>query len=135
MVFDEAQVNSRTRIPFEKALATELQRAGPDAVIMINTNDHIGAVQDAGIDLKRLVSPLDSQTFDVAKAAPAEHANLVVTFQWPPTNSDRDAGRDPDPVAEAVRAHPEGLSEIEILRHTGQPCARLYRSTSYKGQP
>ncbi len=135
LVFDEAQVNSRTRIPFEKALATELQRAGPDAVIMINTNDHIGAVQDAGIDLKRLVSPLDSQSFDFAKAAPAEHANLVVTFQWPPTNSDRDAGRDPDPVAEAVRAHPEGLSEIEILCHTGQPCARLYRSTSYKGQP
>ncbi len=139
LVFDEAQVNSHTRIPFEKALAAELLRVGPDAVIMINTNDHIGAVQDAGIDFKRLVSPLDSQIFDVAKLAPAEHANLVVTLEYPPTGTDRDTGRDPDPVAVAVRAHPQGLTEIEILCHTDQPCARLYRSDRFgnrtPGQP
>ncbi len=134
LVFEEAQVNSRTRIPFEKALATELLNAGPNAVIMINTNDHIGAIQDAGIDLKRLVSPLDSQSFNAAKAAPAEHANLVVTLEWPPTGTDRDSGRDPDPVAEAVKAHPAGLTELEILCHTGQPCARLYRSDRFKGR-
>ncbi len=133
LVFEEAQVNSRTRIPFEKALATELLNAGPNAVIMIDTNDHMGAIQDAGIDLKRLVSPLDSQSFDAAKAAPAQHASLVVTLAWPPTGTDRDAGRDPDPVAEAVHAHPEGLTEIEILCHTGQPCARLYRSDRFGG--
>ena len=120
LVFDEGVVNSRTRIPFEKSLAAELNRAPSDAVIMFDTTDHIGAVQDAGIPLKRLVSPLDSQSFDAAKAAPAQHANLVVAL-------------DKDPVAAAVAAHPQGLAEIEILCHTGQPCARIYRSDAFTG--
>ena len=115
LVFDEGVVNSRTRIPFEKSLAVEMKRAPDNAVIMFDTTDHIGAVQDAGIPLKRLVSPLDSRSFDAARNAPAEHANIVVAL-------------DGDPVAAAVAAHPQGLSEIEILCHTGQPCARMYRS-------
>lgn len=118
LVFDEAVVNSRTRIPFERALAAELVRAPEDATIMIDTTDHIGAVQDAGIPLKRLISPLDSQRFDEAKTAPALHANFVIAM-------------DRDPVAAAVKAHPEGLAEIEILCHTGQPCARIYRSDAF----
>ena len=126
LVFDEAVVNSRTRIPFEQALAVEMERAGPTAVVMFNTNDHIGAVQDAGIPLKRLVSPLDSQAFDAARNDPASHANLVIAL---------DSKQNPDPVYEAVKAHPQGLSEIEILCHSGQPCARLYRSDSFKGKP
>ncbi len=120
LVFDEAVVNSRTRIPFEKALAAEMNRAPANAVIMFDTTDHIGAVQDAGIPLKHLVSPLDSQSFDAAKAAPARHANIVIAL-------------DKDPVAAAVAAHPQGLSEIEILCHTGQPCARIYRSDAFTG--
>ncbi|GAA3758860.1 hypothetical protein [Terriglobus aquaticus] len=118
LVFDEAVVNSRTRIPFEKSLAAELNRAPSDATIMFDTTDHIGAVQDAGIPLRRLVSPLDSQRFNAAKSAPAQHANIVIAL-------------DNDPVAAAVAAHPQGLSEIEILCHTGQPCARIYRSDIY----
>lgn len=118
LVFDEAVVNSRTRIPFERAIAAELLRAPGNATIMIDTTDHIGAVQDAGIPLRRLISPLDSQRFDEAKSAPALHANLVVAM-------------DRDPVAAAVKAHPEGLAEIEILCHTGQPCARIYRSDAF----
>ncbi|WP_419805854.1 ArnT family glycosyltransferase [Terriglobus sp.] len=119
LVFDEGVVNSRTRIPFEKSLAAEMNRAPADATIMFDTTDHIGAVQDAGIPLKRLVSPLDSQSFDAAKAAPAQHANIVIAL-------------DKDPVAAAVAAHPQGLSEIEILCHTGQPCARIYRSDAFQ---
>ncbi len=119
LVFDEAVVNSRTRIPFERALASELLRAPQDATIMIDTTDHIGAVQDAGIPLKRLISPLDSQSFDAARQAPARHASLVIAL-------------DRDPVAAAVKAHPQGLTEIEIVCHTGQPCARIYRSDIFQ---
>ena len=120
LVFAEAEVNSQTRIPFEKELARELNRVPPGAVIMISTIDHIGAVQDAGIPLRQLISPLDSQRFDPAKAAPARHANVVIAM-------------DNDPVEQAVKAHPEGLAEIEILCHTGQGCARIYRSDRYAG--
>ena len=59
LVFDEGVVISRTRIRFEKSLAAEMNRAPADALIMFDTTDHIGAVQDAGIPLKRLVSPHD----------------------------------------------------------------------------
>ena len=122
LVFQEAEVNSQTRIPFEQAVARELLRAGANATIMISTSDHIGAVQDAGIPLKRLVSPMDSQRFDQAKLAPARFANLVVAM-------------DKDPVTDAVARHPEGLAEIEILCHTGQGCARFYRSDRFQGAP
>lgn len=117
LVFQEGVVNSRTRIPFERMLARELLHAPPGSIIMIDTTDHIGAVQTAGLSLKSLISPLDSQSFDRAKEAPARYANLVIAL-------------DGDPVAKAVAAHPEGLAEIEILCQTGQPCAHLYRSDS-----
>ncbi len=116
LVYEEAVVNSRTRIPFEAVLSKEILRLYGGGTIMFDTNDHIGAIQDAGLSLKTLISPLDSQTFDRARQHPAAYADLVVAL-------------DGDPVAQAVAAHPEGLAEIEVLCHTGQPCAKLYRST------
>jgi hypothetical protein len=35
---------------------------------------------------------------------------------------------DNDPVAQAVAAQPQGLTLINIVCSTGQPCARFYRS-------
>ena len=120
LVFDEAVMNSITRIPFETTLAKEMLNAGPGATIMFKTNDHIGAVQDAGIPLRRLVSPLDSQSFDQARQQPAKYAQLVIAI-------------DSDAVAQAVAAHPEGLSELEVICNSGQGCARIYRSTMFGG--
>ncbi|SEC17646.1 hypothetical protein [Terriglobus roseus] len=120
LVFEEGVMNSITRIPFETTLAKEMRDAGPGATIMFNTNDHMGAVQDAGIPLRRLVSPLDSQSFDLASQQPARYAQLVIAI-------------DGDPVAKAVAAHPEGLSELEVICNSGQGCARVYRSTMFGG--
>ena len=120
LVYDEAVVNSRTRIPFETALAKEMLRLYGGGTIMFDTNEHIGAVQDAMLPLKTLISPLDSQSFDRARQQPAKYASLVVAL-------------DGDPVAKAVAEHPEGLTEIEVLCNTGQSCARLYRSNLFTG--
>jgi len=120
LVFQEGMVNASTRIPFEKTLAQEMLRIGPGDTIMFNTNDHIGAIQDAGIPLKRLISPLDSETFNKAAQAPAKYAKVIVAI-------------DGDPVAKAVAAHPEGLTEIEVVCNSGQGCARFYRSDVYQG--
>lgn len=120
LVFQEGVVNATTRIPFETSIAREMSRIGSADTIMFNTNDHIGAVQDAGIPLKRLVSPLDSQLFDKAAQAPAKYAKLIIAV-------------DGDAVAKAVKAHPEGLSEIEVICTTSQGCARFYRSDIYTG--
>ncbi len=115
LVYQEAVVNSSTRIPFEVQLSKEMVRLGSHGIIMINTNDHIGAVQDAGIPLKQLVSPLDAQSFDRAKVQPAKYANLIIAI-------------DGDPVAKAVAANPEGLEEQEVICNSGQGCARVYQS-------
>ena len=120
LVFEEGQVNATTRIPFEMALSKEILRLYGGGTIMFDTNDHIGAIQDAGLPLKTLISPLDSQSFDRASQQPARYANLVVAL-------------DGDPVAKAVAAHPEGLKEIEVICNTGQPCARLYTSEMMAG--
>ncbi len=120
LVYDEAVVNSRTRIPFELALSKEILRLYGGGTIMFDTNEHIGAIQDAGLPLKTLISPLDSQSFDRARQQPARYADLVIALEG-------------DPVAQAVAAHPEGLTEIEVLCHTGQPCAKLYRSSAHTG--
>ncbi len=121
LVFEEAVVNSRTRIPFETALAKEIVRLYGGGTIMFDTNEHIGAVQDAGLPLKSLISPLDSKGFNQASEQPALYASLVVAL-------------DGDPVSKAVEAHPEGLKEIEVLCHTGQPCAKLYTSEMVAGR-
>ena len=120
LVYDEAVVNSRTRIPFEMALSKEIVRLYGGGTIMFDTTDHIGAIQDAGLPLKTLISPLDSQSFDRASLQPARYASLVVAL-------------DGDPVAKAVAAHPEGLKEIEVLCHTDQPCAKIYSSEMMAG--
>ncbi len=120
LVYEEGVVNARTRIPFEMALSKEILRLYGGGTIMFDTADHIGAIQDAGLPLKTLISPMDSQSFDRASLEPAKYASLVVAL----------AG---DPVSKAVAAHPEGLKEIEVMCHTGQPCATLYSSEMLAG--
>jgi hypothetical protein len=115
LVYEEGVVNSTSRIPFEQTIAKEMMRLGTHQVIMFNTNDHIGAVQMAGVSLRSLVSPLDSQSFDKAKVHPAKYANLIIAI-------------DGDPVAKAVEANKDGLEETEVVCNSGQGCARFYTS-------
>jgi hypothetical protein len=122
LVLKEALVNSTTRVGFETALARQL-RAFPDgATILMYNSDHVGALQDAAMPLKQTINEGDYDSFQAALAAPAEHATYVVAI----------AG---DPVATAVAAHPQGLTELTILCTSGQPCARIYRSDQTISNP
>ncbi|ADV81546.1 hypothetical protein AciPR4_0713 [Terriglobus saanensis SP1PR4] len=120
LVLKEAQKNSATRIPFETSVAQQLRQAPAGTPILIDTSDHIGALQQAGIPLKQTLSPGDSDSFNRALKAPAESAALVVSFG-------------DDAVAKSVAAHPQGLAEILVMCTSGQGCARFYRSDLYKG--
>ncbi len=115
LVLREAQHNSLTRIPFEAALARALGSFPPGVPILVYNSDHVGALQQAAIPLKQTLNESDYDSFHAALAAPAQHAAYVIAL----------AG---DPVDAAVRAHPEHLTELEVLCTTGQPCARIYRS-------
>jgi hypothetical protein len=116
LVLGEAVVNSQTRIPFEQALAHELESLPPSGLILMNTSDHVGALQDAGIPLRRTINDGDWLLWKDALAAPAQSARFAVAL-------------DKDDVAAAVKAHPEGLRLLDIICSTGQPCARVYEST------
>jgi len=119
LVLKEAQVNATTRMALERQIATVLEDVPPEVPVMMAVSAHVGAVQTAGRDLKSLVSENDNDSWQAALKDPAHSAALVIALKG-------------DPVAEAVRAHPEGLKELEVICTTGQPCATVYASTEWR---
>ena len=122
LVLEEGIVNARTRVAFETALGRELQQLPAGVPILMSTSDHIGALQQAGIPLKQVLSEADYDSWKAALAAPAEKAAYVVAM----------AG---DPVSEALAKNSVGLTELTVLCTTGQPCARVYRSDRFNPIP
>jgi hypothetical protein len=120
LVLKEGIVNASTRVPFEHSLAMVLRGWGPDAPVMMSTSAHVGAVQDAGHTLRSMVSENDEVTWERALVDPAHNAAYVIAIQG-------------DPVDAAVKAHPQGLKELEVLCSSGQGCARIYQSDLYTG--
>lgn len=115
LVLKEAIENSRTRIPFEQAYARALEQLPSSGTILVWTSDHIGAFERAGIPLRRTINETDYYQWKPALEHPAQSAAWVIA-------ADRDA------VAQAVAAHPQGLTLLNIVCSTGQPCVRFYRS-------
>ncbi|MHB1674865.1 MAG: hypothetical protein ACYCSP_11535 [Acidobacteriaceae bacterium] len=116
LVFQEAKANAATRIPFEQALATKLIVLPPQATLLMYTSAHIGALQQIGFPLRRTINEGDYDQWRQALEDPAAAADFIVAM-------------DGDPVAEAVGKHPQNMELMFVICSTGQPCARLYRST------
>jgi len=119
----EAQVNMGTRNRLETELATWLRKLPPDSTLLMYLGDHVGAVQQAGIPLKRVINegnhrtwrqPVDPEgLWERALADPARYTDYVVAFEG-------------DSVWQAVRdRHLQALVEIHT---TGQARAVLYRA-------
>lgn len=119
-VLKEGIVNATTRVPFEKQLAIVIEELPPGVPIMMSTSAHIGIVQVAGRTLRSMVSENDNDSWQAALADPAGKADYIFAMQG-------------DPVEAAVKAHPQGLTELEVICTTGQPCTKVYRSTSWAG--
>ncbi len=116
LVLREAKANSMTRLPFEQALASRLMLLPPHSTLMMYTSAHIGALQQIAFPLRQTINEGDYKLWSGALANPAASANFIVAL-------------DGDPVSEAVRKHPENLQLLFLICSTGQPCARIYRST------
>ena len=121
LVLREAIANSRTRVPFEEAVARELGAMRPGVPILMETGSYVGALQRAGVPLARTINEAGYFGWRDAVADPAGHAAFVVAFEG-------------DAVDAAVKAHPAGLTELTVLRTTGQPAARIYRSDVYRDE-
>ena len=115
LVLKEGIVNARTRISFESDLATALEEMPMNVPVMMSLTNHVGAVQTAGRTLRSMVSENDDQDWQIALNDPARHAAYVIAIVG-------------DPVDKAVTAHPNGLTENEVICTTGQPCAHIFQS-------
>ncbi len=121
--FEEAVINSRTRIALESELARHLEQLPPDSTFLMYVGAHVGAFQQAGIPLARVINegnhrpwkrPSDPDgLWERALQHPAAYADYVIAF-------------DSDPVATGVEQRE--LSALAILRVTGQPQATIYRT-------
>jgi hypothetical protein len=119
----EAQVNMRTRTQLESELARLLQTLPPDSTLLMYLGDHVGALERAGIPLKRTINegnhrvwkqPADPQgLWERALANPTQYADYVLAFEG-------------DPVWQAVHSlHLRALIELHV---SGQAPAILYRA-------
>ncbi len=120
LVYIEGTTNARARAPYDREIPAALRAAlagCPNAAVLMNTSMYPEVVAFTGIPLRQTINESDLSLFDRAVQAPAAHAGLVLAF----------AG---DPVAEAVKAHPEGLTPVARFSAKDQPAAALYRSDS-----
>ena len=122
--FREAWINSRTRLALESQLVDNLRRLPPDSSILMYLGDHVGALQDAGIPLRRVINEGNHRTWkqpsdpeglwERALADPSRYADYVV-------------GRVGDPVWRAVQQ--QTLQPIAQIEVAGQPPATIYRTS------
>jgi hypothetical protein len=121
--FREAWVNSRTRLAVERELAAYLKALPPDSSLLMYLGDHVGALQEAGIPLRRDIyegnhrtwkQPLDPEgLWEKALGNPSQYADFVIAF-------------DGDPVFRGVQK--QELTPLALIHVSGQPQVTIYRA-------
>jgi hypothetical protein len=119
--FREALANGQARIALETEVARTLQLLPHDSTLLMYLGGHVGALQDAGIPLRRAINegnhrpwikPADPDgLWERALANPKLYADYVVAF-------------DDDAVSRAVNR--QDLTSMVVIRTGGQPPATIY---------
>ena len=119
----EAIVNSRGRVAVERELADYLKALPPDSTLLMYLGEHVGALQQAGIPLRRTINegnhrtwkqPLDQDgLWERALADPARYADFVIAFEG-------------DAVSTGVQK--QDLMPLAVIHASGQPKAIIYRT-------
>jgi hypothetical protein len=125
--FTEAVVNSRDRISLERELADFVKVLPPDSTVLMYLGDHVGALQQAGIPLRRVINEGNHRTWkqpvdldglwERALASPAKYADFVIVFEG-------------DPVSAALLkdVQKQGLVPLAVIHTSGQAKATIYRT-------
>jgi len=121
--YQEAVVNSRTRIALEKQLASIFETLPPNSNFLMYLGDHPGAFQRAGIPLSHVINegnhrpwkrPTDPEgLWERALGHPSAYVDYVVSL-------------DSDDVSKNVNK--DELDPILVLHVTGQPSATIYKA-------
>ena len=112
----EAEINSAARIELHKQLATELQSLPADATFVVSLTEHVGALQRAGIPLRRTWNESSHRSGEEEFAFPLTRGDYVIAF-------------DGDPVAQMVAAHPEQVNPIATFSVRGEKRCVVYKVT------
>ncbi len=121
--FREAWVNSRDRMTVENELAGYLKALPPGSTLLMYLGEHVGALQQAGIPLRRVIhegnhrswkQPADPEgLWERALANPAQYADFVVAFEGD---------------AVSTGAQKQDLIPLAVIHASGQPKAAIYRT-------
>lgn len=121
--FREAWVNSRTRLQLEGQLAQELRNLPAESSFLMYLGEHVGALQDAGVPLRRAIyegnhrvwkQPADPEgLWERTLANPSQNTDFVVAFEG-------------DPVWQAV--HTRGFPVVATIVVPGQKTASILRA-------
>jgi hypothetical protein len=120
---NEAAINSRARISLERELADFVKVLPSDSTLLMYLGNHVGALQQAGIPLRRVINegnhrtwkqPVDQDgLWERALANPAKYADFVIAFEG-------------DAVSSGVRK--QDLIPLAVIHSSGEPRATIYRA-------
>lgn len=121
--YREALINSRGRIAVERELADFVKVLPPDSTLLMFLGNHVGALQQAGLPLRRVINEGNHRTWkqpaDVdglwerALANPAQYVDYVIAFEGD---------------AVATGAQKSGLTALAVIHASGEPKATIYRT-------
>jgi hypothetical protein len=113
----------------ERSLADQLRNLPPNATLLMYLGEHVGALQDAGIPLRRTINegnhrvwkqPSDPHgLWEQALAEPAKFADFAVAFEG-------------DPVWDAM--HSRGLPALTIIAVNGQRKATIFQTRKIQSE-
>ena len=110
----EAQVNARTRMILEDALAQFLAGLPPSVTLLMYQGEHVGALQQAGIPLRHVISEVSHPDWEWGLLDPARHADFIIAFKG-------------DPVWTAAHEHRQELTELFSITVPEQAKCTIYR--------
>jgi hypothetical protein len=126
----EAVANARTRMAFERSLGEYFRLLPPNSTLLMYIGEHVGALQDAGIHLSRVIHEGNHGDPKVwgkegmwqrALANPARYADYLIGF-------------DHDEVEKSAEAH--HYPALLVIHTVGQPAAIIYGThPPYPGMP
>jgi hypothetical protein len=121
--FNEGAINSRGRIAVERELADFIKALPPDSTMLMYLGNHVGALQQAGVPLRRVINEGNHRTWkqpadldglwERALANPAKYADFVIAFEG-------------DAVSSGVQK--QDLVSLAVIRVSGEPAATIYRT-------
>ncbi len=121
--FREAVINSRGRISVERELTDFVEALPPDSTLLMYLGSHVGALQCAGVPLRRVINEGNHRTWkqpadldglwERALANPAKYADFVIAFEG-------------DAVSTGVQK--PDLIPLAVIHASGEPKATIYRT-------